>query len=582
MANLQYIGARYVPKFYENSIDPSSNEWEAGVNYEPLVVVKYLDDEYTSKIPVPQEIGNPVDNPTYWAKTFNYNATIAAIQNEIGNINNEIGNETILTENSSINDALYDAFVKAANSPRASIFKKYQNFAKTYFDAITGTSGMALSMQAAAYDSKRDVFCFGIMNGNDTTEGYLVTVNPSAMTTVVNSRHFTANELGHCGPMAYDPVRDRYVTVKNGDLTKLYVFSAATLQQIATVSTGIDPGDANVMHGITYDVDNDVYYAPSFTGMYTLDGNLTVIDYRMFDFDFRTVSDVNSAYATSHALNGVHYDNGFFYITLMHQDQRARLHNLYKLDFNLKTIAVYDISKTSNSFEFEDITSVDGEILLFGYFDVITEYVLRESPHISENTLEVFHANGVALPENADLDTDAFDTGVYTYRDTRSLTIANAPFTGDTTIISIPLHNRQTQIVIGGHNTNPRIVARVFNSSANTWGEFKPLTLENLVRNMSTSYEGIYSGYIDSSGNPIISIENTAFVSSSVRDASTITFDGTIYCTSGSTVTVTTSDTISPIRTTNCLGMKVNLATPLTALANTPITARGTANITIA
>ena len=37
----QYIGARYVTKIYENSLDPSSAEWEANVTYEPLTLVTF-------------------------------------------------------------------------------------------------------------------------------------------------------------------------------------------------------------------------------------------------------------------------------------------------------------------------------------------------------------------------------------------------------------------------------------------------------------------------------------------------------------------------------------------------------------
>lgn len=69
----QYIGARYVPKFYNNN---GSSEWTANVPYQPLTVVMYLSNSYTSKISVPANIGNPAENPTYWALTGNYNAQI--------------------------------------------------------------------------------------------------------------------------------------------------------------------------------------------------------------------------------------------------------------------------------------------------------------------------------------------------------------------------------------------------------------------------------------------------------------------------------------------------------------------------
>ena len=39
MSVRQYIGARYVPTYYQNSLDPTSSEWEPNVNYDPLTIV---------------------------------------------------------------------------------------------------------------------------------------------------------------------------------------------------------------------------------------------------------------------------------------------------------------------------------------------------------------------------------------------------------------------------------------------------------------------------------------------------------------------------------------------------------------
>lgn len=84
----QYIGARYVTKVYENSLDPSSAEWEAGVTYEPLTMVTYLNSSYLSKKEVPGATGNPASNPEYWALTGAYNGQILNLQNQIDTINN--------------------------------------------------------------------------------------------------------------------------------------------------------------------------------------------------------------------------------------------------------------------------------------------------------------------------------------------------------------------------------------------------------------------------------------------------------------------------------------------------------------
>lgn len=89
MAVRQYIGARYVTKIYENSLDPSSAEWEQ-TTYEPLTLVTWQNSSYLSKKEVPASIGNPADNPTYWCLTGAYNGQILQLQNDIQRIDNTI------------------------------------------------------------------------------------------------------------------------------------------------------------------------------------------------------------------------------------------------------------------------------------------------------------------------------------------------------------------------------------------------------------------------------------------------------------------------------------------------------------
>lgn len=72
----QYVGARYVPKF------ASPVEWAADTSYEALTIVTYNNSSYTSKIPVPATVGNPADNPDYWALTGNYNAQVEQYRRE--------------------------------------------------------------------------------------------------------------------------------------------------------------------------------------------------------------------------------------------------------------------------------------------------------------------------------------------------------------------------------------------------------------------------------------------------------------------------------------------------------------------
>ena len=90
MAIRQYIGARYVLKIYENSLNPLSADWEANTSYEPLTMVNFNNSSYISRKYVPANIGNPVDNPTYWALSGLYNGQIAALQQQINEHTTEI------------------------------------------------------------------------------------------------------------------------------------------------------------------------------------------------------------------------------------------------------------------------------------------------------------------------------------------------------------------------------------------------------------------------------------------------------------------------------------------------------------
>lgn len=77
----QYIGARYVPKFFQGP--DGSPAWIGNIPYEPMTIVTYLGNSYTSKIPVTSGIGNPANNPTYWALTGAYNAQVGEYQQQV-------------------------------------------------------------------------------------------------------------------------------------------------------------------------------------------------------------------------------------------------------------------------------------------------------------------------------------------------------------------------------------------------------------------------------------------------------------------------------------------------------------------
>ena len=75
----QYIGARYVPIFGRGRGTPI--EWDNSDAYEPLSIVYYQGDTYTSRRYVPA--GIPIDNQDYWVITGRYNAQVEQYRQEV-------------------------------------------------------------------------------------------------------------------------------------------------------------------------------------------------------------------------------------------------------------------------------------------------------------------------------------------------------------------------------------------------------------------------------------------------------------------------------------------------------------------
>lgn len=85
----QYIGARYVPKFFENP-NTGDTSWLSGVAYEALTMVTYAGNTYTSKKNVPSGIGAPNANSEYWVATGMYNAYIEELRQDLSGVSEEV------------------------------------------------------------------------------------------------------------------------------------------------------------------------------------------------------------------------------------------------------------------------------------------------------------------------------------------------------------------------------------------------------------------------------------------------------------------------------------------------------------
>lgn len=85
-ARLQYIGSRYVPIFGRKGED--SIEWDNSGTYEPLTIVLYQGNSYTSRQFVP--VGIEITNQEYWANTGNYNAQIEQYRQEVHQLSEDV------------------------------------------------------------------------------------------------------------------------------------------------------------------------------------------------------------------------------------------------------------------------------------------------------------------------------------------------------------------------------------------------------------------------------------------------------------------------------------------------------------
>lgn len=92
MATLQYVGARYVPKLFDDG--QGGMEWQANTYYEPLTIVTYNNSSYTSRGPVAASVGNPAENGEYWALTGNFNGVIASFSSRLESLESQFGIKT--------------------------------------------------------------------------------------------------------------------------------------------------------------------------------------------------------------------------------------------------------------------------------------------------------------------------------------------------------------------------------------------------------------------------------------------------------------------------------------------------------
>lgn len=184
----QYIGARYVPKFFSDEHgDPT---WRDTIPYEALTIVTYLGNSYTSKKPVP--IGKQITDTEYWVLTGNYVGQIEQYRQETAEVAETIASNQIFRSKYAI--FIGDSYTGAASlgehigerystqvCSRLGLIEK--NYAVGGCGYITGTDNYSVQLERALTELSSDedrkavkyVFVMGSRNDHEAQHSALFT-----------------------------------------------------------------------------------------------------------------------------------------------------------------------------------------------------------------------------------------------------------------------------------------------------------------------------------------------------------------------------------------------------------------------
>lgn len=176
-----YVGARYVPIFS----DVNNGVWTDNVAYEPLTIVTYLGDSYTSKTYVPAGIAPT--NETYWAKTGNYNAQVETLNQKINSVEQSVTSldgevAQIDLELENLNKDILQKTASASHNKRVFCMGDSTNMASgwgSYIHQLLGCETTILGNIGAGFHHQGTSAPYTNMNFLSTLQKYVETVSVS-------------------------------------------------------------------------------------------------------------------------------------------------------------------------------------------------------------------------------------------------------------------------------------------------------------------------------------------------------------------------------------------------------------------
>ena len=179
----EYVGARYVPVF----ANPA--EWDNTRGYEPLTIVLYQGNSYTSTQYVPT--GIDIKNTQFWLNTGNYNAQVEAYRKEV------LAFDGRITDNAEAIETTNNNLTSTASSLQNNIIS-VSNALQTEVQTRE-TEDQKLATRITALETEKDevLLCFGDSWGKaDYSDPTLWPDNLKALCCVGVMKNYCVNGAG--------------------------------------------------------------------------------------------------------------------------------------------------------------------------------------------------------------------------------------------------------------------------------------------------------------------------------------------------------------------------------------------------
>ena len=207
----QYVGARYVPLF----ANPA--QWSSEREYEPLTIVLYQGNSFTSMQYVPVGIG--ITNEEFWAQTGNYNAQIEQYRQEVREYTKKVATlENTQTQQGAAIETLKSTTENLGNSVNA-LNTKVETQGKTINVLDGRVDALDTAVDGIKASDKRNLIADRISNADGKFRAHIATDD---------------DWQGGC------PVGDKYYAVYANSTTKSRValFDVETGNNVTTIDLG--------------------------------------------------------------------------------------------------------------------------------------------------------------------------------------------------------------------------------------------------------------------------------------------------------------------------------------------------------